>query len=330
MKTPKSDSSGAGEVKPCNVLASIGKPCRNCGGEIKARYMDRKWALKNRDFCCRRCGALWNAKTRDNAQVTAAMRAASHTPEAQAKRTAGLKNSPKIAAAMAKTASEKAKAEAIRLAATKPCACGCGTEIPTIGVDGTESFWVRGHDKRVTGCKEREKERVPTGTLCVVCETPILARRKEVGWAAKKRHCCSDSCSLVLAHRAVTPEQKARMIEQLKARIAADPRFCAGLGHHGVRTWRLRNPSNVIYEFRNLRLFIMEHEALFAPEDVEWRNAKKGMQCRALYGLWGLSIRRATVGGSWKGWTWHSQTERLKNDGRDLIERKSHSHADLR
>ena len=215
-------TSGVGGVKPCNVLVAIGKPCRNCGGEIKARHKERKWALKNKNFCRNHCGVLWNAKTRDNAQVTSAMRAAAHTQEAQAKRTAGLRNSPK------------------RMTAT------------------------------------------------------------------------------VAAHSEAA-------IEKANATRSMNPGFQSLPENFSAKWWRVRDERGRIHEFKNLVWFIKKNPHLFDPEDVG-----DSCKCRAYGGISSIRprINSRKVNGSWKGWTWYSQTERLKNDGHDLLDRKSHSNAD--
>jgi hypothetical protein len=95
-------------------------------------------------------------------------------------------------------------------------------------------------------------------------------------------------------------------------------RVAPGVLHHGARIWRLRSPKNKVYEFRNLQEFIRQNPGLFDPEDVVIRSYGKS---RAASGLGMLSERWANGAGSWKGWTWASQVERLKNDGKDLLDR---------
>ena len=202
-----------------NVLVAIGKPCRNCGGEIKARHKERNWALKMKDFCCNRCGILWNVKTRDNAQVTAAMRAASHTPEAQAKRTAGLRNSPK------------------RMMAT------------------------------------------------------VAAHSED---AIKKAN----------ASRMVIPG-----FQSLPENFSA-------------KWWRVRDDRGRIHEFKNLSWFIKVNPELFLAEDINWKDATRSRAYGGISSIRPSSTRRR-VNGTWKGWTWYSQTERLKNEGHDLLDRDS-------
>lgn len=87
-----------------------------------------------------------------------------------------------------------------------------------------------------------------------------------------------------------------------------------------AEVWRIRSPDNVVYEFKSLEAWIHEHEHLFNAEDVVWHR-RGGRMCRALGGIYTLSSRKKRATGSWKGWTWHSQQERLKNEGRDLLER---------
>jgi hypothetical protein len=200
-----------------NILVPIGKYCRNCGREIKARHKDRNWALKMKNFCCNRCGISWNVKARDNTKITEAMRAASQTLESRAKRAAGLRNSPKriniVIAAHLEDAIKKANA----------------------------------------------------------------SRRMILGFQS-------------------LPE------------------------NFSSKWWRVRDYRGRIHEFKNLSWFIKANTELFLPEDIK---CKVTTRCKAYGGIKSLrpSPTRRRVNGSWKGWTWYSQTERLTNEGRDLLER---------
>ena len=90
--------------------------------------------------------------------------------------------------------------------------------------------------------------------------------------------------------------------------------------HIRARVWRLRSPQNVtIGPFKNLAFFIRNHRHLFLPEDT----LEPVLKCRAYNGICHLNPngKLKIVSGTWKGWTWHSQVERLQNDGYDLLDR---------
>ncbi len=94
----------------------------------------------------------------------------------------------------------------------------------------------------------------------------------------------------------------------------------AGPNNASAGIWRLRDPRRAVHEFRSVTFWVKNNERFFAPDDVQWHRDKRGhWKCRAVSGLQSLSPRKKHPSGSWKGWTWYSQTERLKNDGADLL-----------
>jgi hypothetical protein len=93
-----------------------------------------------------------------------------------------------------------------------------------------------------------------------------------------------------------------------------DPRAQKGPQNQCSKIWRIVSPSNKIYSFKNLMHFIRENKSLFNPNDVQWHQKGKKettYTCKAHGGLSMLSPRRKKSHGVWKGWRWHSQTERL-------------------
>lgn len=120
-------------------------------------------------------------------------------------------------------------------------------------------------------------------------------------------------------------------VETVQAARARQPATRSGLQNKCSKVWRLRAPDLKIYAVKNLREFVRGNVDLFAPEDTEWKTGKSGSTwCRALTGLQSLSDRKTNEArGTWKGWTWHSQTERLKNGGDDLLERTVRRDTDL-
>ncbi len=96
--------------------------------------------------------------------------------------------------------------------------------------------------------------------------------------------------------------------------------FRADETHIRARVWRLRSPKNVTFgPFKNLAFFIRNHRHLFLPEDA----VEPVLKGRAYSGLCRLNPngKSKAVSGSWKGWTWCSQLERLQNGGNDLLDR---------
>ena len=91
------------------------------------------------------------------------------------------------------------------------------------------------------------------------------------------------------------------------------PSLQKGTKNCNAKAWRLRSPLNVVYTFRNLLAFIRDNPSLFAPEDVQWKKSAKqrSESCRASGGLAMLCPSRKNTKGSWKGWRWDSQLERL-------------------
>jgi len=63
---------------------------------------------------------------------------------------------------------------------------------------------------------------------------------------------------------------------------------------------------------------VRTNKHLFNDEDLVIKDNKNTVAER---GLMCICPRRKEVRGSWKGWTWVSQTERIHNEGRDFLER---------
>lgn len=198
---------------------------------------------------------------------------------------------------------------------TKLCACGCGTVIPGVGERGYEVFWAKGHQHRKPKSELYRHQKVTLDASCQVCGRPIIVSKRTVKKAFRTgRSVCSAACNTEIARRAIDQETRASMTAKLRERLANDPRWQPGREHIRVMKWSLKSPQNVIYEFVNLRMFIIEHQNLFLPADTVWttRRCRAGQQmgmCRAMYGLSGLNPDRSVSGLSWKGWTWHHPPE---------------------
>ena len=203
-------------------LVPVGKQCKNCNGEIMARYSKRGDALKRKVFCCKRCNGLWAAKNNDTMQRTAAMREKAWTPEIKAKRAAAVNASP----------------------------------------------------KRMNGV--------------IAAHQPEVLARAKISMAET---------------RARTP-----YLQRLPENITAV-------------WWRLRDSRGRVHEFKNLSWFITTHPDLFLEDDINWEKPTRSKAYGGISSIRPLGNRKK-VNGSWKGWTWYSQTERLHNEGRDLLERQ--------
>ena len=176
-----------------------------------------------------------------------------------------------------------------------------------------------------SGTRKKNPEGTTEKIMAKIREGRASGRLKPWKLSEETRKKIGVKVSIALAGRATrkTPRSEAER-KALSERTKANPLTAAGLENIRVKSWRLRSPRNVVYEFRNLRMFVEQNEHLFAPEDVVWKRKHKGhgVVCSASNGLGMLSIRKKHPIGSWKGWTWHSQTERIKNDGKDLLDRR--------
>jgi endogenous inhibitor of DNA gyrase (YacG/DUF329 family) len=135
---------------------------------------------------------------------------------------------------------------------------------------------------------------------------------------------CSQLCRNVAnsarARTAITPESFIRARRKQIETIAANPLLAKGPHNQRAKIWRLRSPRGEIFAFRNLAEFIRSNSSLFDESDIQWRKQKGGGEtCRAYGGLCQLADRLKTPCGGWKGWSAHSQIERLH--GGDLLNR---------
>ncbi len=88
-----------------------------------------------------------------------------------------------------------------------------------------------------------------------------------------------------------------------KERVAAalkNPRYASTTKHALAKTWRLRSPSNVTYEFRNVVVFVRDNPRLFS--EYQLGTSSKSRYCRAVMGLQSLCQDRKKHALSWYGW----------------------------
>ena len=202
-------------------IVPIGKQCKNCNGEIMARYSRRGEALQKKVFCSKRCNGLWSAINTDMTQRIARMQEKAHTPETCAKRIAAVKSSPKA-----------------------------------------DNFMKAAH-------------------------APETRAKINISMAET---------------RAKTP-----YLQRLPENISAV-------------WWRVRDARGRVHEFKNLSWFITAHPDLFLEDDINWENPTRSKAYAGISSIKPLGNRKR-VNGTWKGWTWYSQTERLFNGGDDLLDR---------
>lgn len=152
------------------------------------------------------------------------------------------------------------------------------------------------------------------------CGLPLNKRRR-VTTTHIRGH--SPKAKRNLTNRGFSAEAQKKAAEA----FAKNPVMKKGTGHINSKSWQIRSPRGRTYRFKNLREFIRKNAELFAPEDTEWRTKPDGdITCRAFTGIAGISIRLKNPRGSWKGWTWYSQAEKLHNDGRCLLGRDDSLH----
>ena len=118
-------------------------------------------------------------------------------------------------------------------------------------------------------------------------------------------------------------EQQEWEKDKLREVIASNPLTAKGEENRMAKWWDLRSPDNRTFRVKNLLEFVRNNPELFAEEDVQWRAKGRSLVCKATGGLASLSPRKKNPKGSWKGWTWVSITERITNDGEDLLGRIS-------
>lgn len=95
--------------------------------------------------------------------------------------------------------------------------------------------------------------------------------------------------------------------QEWRASALKNPKLQATEQHIAAKMWKLRAPSGAVYEFRNLKKFVREHESLFSPEDVIWKemNGKANQAwCRAFQSLGRLRPTSSKHVAEWCGWTW--------------------------
>ena len=87
--------------------------------------------------------------------------------------------------------------------------------------------------------------------------------------------------------------------------------------HHRAVTFFVKSPENVTYLVMSIVKFVREHEHLFLPEQIKWKNDKGSWRCRATIGF--HQIYRGYAG-VWRGWMVVSQREGRENI--DLLPRQ--------
>lgn len=94
--------------------------------------------------------------------------------------------------------------------------------------------------------------------------------------------------------------------EQWKASALKNPKLQATDQHIAAKMWKLVSPTGNVYEFRNLKKFVRDHENLFSPEDVQWKEQSGTHQtwCKAFQALSRLRPSCSKPLTEWNGWRW--------------------------
>ena len=95
--------------------------------------------------------------------------------------------------------------------------------------------------------------------------------------------------------------------EQWRASALKNPKLQATDQHIAAKMWRLKAPDGNVYEFRNLKKFVREHEDIFDADDVVWKdmNGKANQAwCRAFQALGRLRPTSSKHLAEWHGWRW--------------------------
>lgn len=94
--------------------------------------------------------------------------------------------------------------------------------------------------------------------------------------------------------------------EQWKASALKNPKLQATDQHIAAKMWKLVSPTGNVYEFRNLKKFVRDHENLFNPEDVQWKEQSGTHQtwCKAFQALSRLRPSCSKPLTEWNGWRW--------------------------
>lgn len=201
------------------------------------------------------------------------------------------------------------------LAIPDRCLCGCGQQILP-DKRNRRRFWIKGHHRRKANSQRFAL--AGTGKHCSECGAEIQARQYELNWARQHRAFCSKRCANT--HQSKTTDTTkvvqrlhapTAIVKAVKSRMLL-PHFQPTPKHLSAKYWWVRDPSGQLHKFKNLSHWIKTNHHLFAQEDI---------LNRAYSGIQSLRPTNRKPVASWKGWTWHSQLERLQNNGVDLLDR---------
>lgn len=201
------------------------------------------------------------------------------------------------------------------IALSEMCLCGCGQQVLP-DKRNRRRFWLKGHHRRKPNSTRFALG--GTGRQCSECGAEIQARQYELNWARRHRAFCSKKCANT--HHSQIIDIK-KVVERLHTPTAIGkavesrmllPHFQPTPNHLSAKYWWVRDPNGQLHKFKNLSYWIKTNPHLFAQDDI---------LKRAYAGIQSLRPTNRTPVASWKGWTWHSQLERLHNNGEDLLDR---------
>jgi hypothetical protein len=92
-----------------------------------------------------------------------------------------------------------------------------------------------------------------------------------------------------------------------RASALKNPKLRATDLHIAAKEWVLRGPDGQVFQFRNLKKWVREHEELFDPTDVVWKEMNgvaNQAWCRAFQALGRLRPTSSKHIPEWNGWKW--------------------------
>ena len=121
--------------------------------------------------------------------------------------------------------------------------------------------------------------------------------------------------------QAAKRESSKGLVPKLRLGMKNSPLTSKGVKHHSAKRWLVRSPENVVYDFVCLAEFIRGNLHLFPETATRWYGPSNNT-CAALIGISSLHPLRAWPKGSWRGWTWVSEAERMTGN-LDILNRSA-------
>jgi hypothetical protein len=121
-------------------------------------------------------------------------------------------------------------------------------------------------------------------------------------YRSAKQVYCSEQCysEIRSARCKLLAKDPARVKRGVVTREAM-PQCAKGELHSACKVWRVKSPRGVLYEFRNVRVFIDSHRHLFDKDDLSPRYSNG--RNRATNGILLCNPNLSHGLAHWKGWT---------------------------